>query len=201
MRRLPPSGSKTPLSQRRSRKGDSGRDIGPIKPGEHSTGARHRRRDALAAADGDAALRTKQPSGAECRLPALPADVGAHCEPAQHRASVRDAEDPRQPGRLLGERLAALEHGRALAAPRQLVGGREPAYPGADDDNHLVKRRLPLTRYSPQGLGSNCVTPAKEPGRLRYDAHVPISGVPATSTPAPGKPALLLGAFDIASVG
>jgi hypothetical protein len=30
---------------------------------------------------------------------------------------------------------------------------------------------------------------------------VPISGVPATSTPAPGKPALLLGAFDIASVG
>jgi hypothetical protein len=30
---------------------------------------------------------------------------------------------------------------------------------------------------------------------------VPISGVPVTSTPAPGKPALLLGAFDIASVG
>jgi hypothetical protein len=30
---------------------------------------------------------------------------------------------------------------------------------------------------------------------------VPISGVPATSTPAPGKPALLLGAFDIASLG
>src|ERR1700735_2790307 len=37
--------------------------------------------------------------------------------------------------------------------------------------------------------------------RRRYDAHVPISGVPATSTPTPGKPALLLGAFDIASVG
>jgi hypothetical protein len=31
--------------------------------------------------------------------------------------------------------------------------------------------------------------------------HVPISGVPATPKPAPGKPALLLGAFDIASVG
>ena len=30
---------------------------------------------------------------------------------------------------------------------------------------------------------------------------MPISGVPVTSTPAPGKPALLLGAFDIASVG
>ncbi len=30
---------------------------------------------------------------------------------------------------------------------------------------------------------------------------MPISGVPATSTPAPGKPALLLGAFDIASLG
>ncbi|MFZ0907093.1 MAG: alpha/beta hydrolase domain-containing protein [Mycobacterium sp.] len=28
-----------------------------------------------------------------------------------------------------------------------------------------------------------------------------MSGVPATSTPAPGKPALLLGAFDIASLG
>src|SRR3984885_8479311 len=37
--------------------------------------------------------------------------------------------------------------------------------------------------------------------RRRYDAHVPISGVPATSTLTPGKPALLLGAFDIASVG
>jgi Alpha/beta hydrolase domain len=37
--------------------------------------------------------------------------------------------------------------------------------------------------------------------RRRYDADVPISGVPVTSTPAPGKPALLLGAFDIASVG
>ena len=37
--------------------------------------------------------------------------------------------------------------------------------------------------------------------RQRYDADVPISGVPATSTPTPGKPALLLGAFDIASVG
>ena len=30
---------------------------------------------------------------------------------------------------------------------------------------------------------------------------MPISGVAVTSTPAPGKPALLLGAFDIASVG
>lgn len=30
---------------------------------------------------------------------------------------------------------------------------------------------------------------------------MPISGVPVRSTPAPGKPALLLGAFDIASVG
>src|ERR1700733_14983225 len=37
--------------------------------------------------------------------------------------------------------------------------------------------------------------------RGRYDAHVPISGVPATSTPTPGNPPLLLGAFDIASVG
>jgi hypothetical protein len=67
---------------RRSRKGDSGRDIGPIKPGEQSTGARHRRRDVLAGADGDEALRTKQPSGAECRLPALPAGAGPHREPA-----------------------------------------------------------------------------------------------------------------------
>jgi hypothetical protein len=31
--------------------------------------------------------------------------------------------------------------------------------------------------------------------------RVPTSGVPATATPTPGKPALLLGAFDIASVG
>ena len=35
-----------------------------------------------------------------------------------------------------------------------------------------------------------------------YAPHVPISGVPATSiTPAPGKPALLLGAFDITTLG
>ena len=34
-----------------------------------------------------------------------------------------------------------------------------------------------------------------------YDAHVATSGDVATCTPAPGKPALLLGAFDIASVG
>jgi hypothetical protein len=43
-------------------------------------------------------------------------------------------------------------------------------------------------------------------GWRRYDAHVPISGDAAAElspsvTPAPGKPALLLGAFDIASVG
>ena len=38
-------------------------------------------------------------------------------------------------------------------------------------------------------------------GRRRYDAHVPISGDAATFMPVPGKPALLLGAFDIASVG
>jgi Alpha/beta hydrolase domain len=48
---------------------------------------------------------------------------------------------------------------------------------------------------------SNCVTTAKGPGRRRYDAHVPISGDAATFTPASGKPALLLGAFDIAGVG
>jgi len=41
----------------------------------------------------------------------------------------------------------------------------------------------------------------RQKSRRRYDADVPISGVPVTSTPAPGKPALLLGAFDIASVG
>jgi hypothetical protein len=34
-----------------------------------------------------------------------------------------------------------------------------------------------------------------------YDAHVATSGDAATYTPAPGKPALLLGGFDIASVG
>jgi Alpha/beta hydrolase domain len=34
-----------------------------------------------------------------------------------------------------------------------------------------------------------------------YDAHVATSGDAATYRPAPGKPALLLGAFDIASVG
>jgi len=37
--------------------------------------------------------------------------------------------------------------------------------------------------------------------RRRYDAHVSISGDAATLTLVPGKPALLLGAFDIASVG
>jgi hypothetical protein len=42
---------------------------------------------------------------------------------------------------------------------------------------------------------------AHRPESPLYDAHVATSGDVATCTPMPGKPALLLGAFDIASVG
>ena len=49
---------------------------------------------------------------------------------------MRDAEDSRQSRGLFGERFTALEHHRLFPSPRQFVGGREPAYPRADDDDH-----------------------------------------------------------------
>jgi hypothetical protein len=110
---------------------------------------------------------------------------------------MSDAEDPRQSGGLLCERLTAVDDDRLRAAARQLVGRRESAYPCADDDDGVFPTYpIDVGRHREQ-LCHN----GERPGPRRYDAHVPISGDAATFTPVSGKPALLLGAFDISSVG
>src|ERR1039457_2852821 len=110
---------------------------------------------------------------------------------------MSDAEDPRQSRGLLCERLTTLDDDRLRAAARQLVGRRESAYPCADDDHGVFPTHpIDVGRHREQ----LCHT-GERPGSRRYDAHVPISGDAATFTPVPGKPALLLGAFNIAGVG
>jgi hypothetical protein len=58
-----------------------------------------------------------------------------------------------------------------------------------------------LTRSSGPRSAPTEADAARTAERRLYDAHVATSGDAATYRPAPGKPALLLGAFDIASVG
>src|ERR1700744_2168377 len=58
-----------------------------------------------------------------------------------------------------------------------------------------------LTRSSgPRSAATDAIA-AQIGERRLYDAHVATSGDAATYAPVPGKPALLLGAFDIAMVG
>src|SRR6202034_755054 len=58
-----------------------------------------------------------------------------------------------------------------------------------------------LTRHSGSQSAATDADAARADESRLYDAHVATSGDTATYTPAPGKPALLVGAFDIASVG
>ena len=75
---------------------------------------------------------------------------------------------------LLGERLAALQHDRALPAPRQLVGGRQCAHPRADDDDH-ARNRSSSERNAPPG-------PPSAPGaRRRGSARAARAARPRTS--------------------
>jgi hypothetical protein len=57
---------------------------------------------------------------------------------AQPRDGMGDAEDPRQPGGLLGADAAAFEHHDARPAARQLVGRGQPADAGADNDDVVL---------------------------------------------------------------
>src|SRR6185369_10248647 len=162
---------------------DSRRDLAPVEPGEHATGLLHRRGGALARTRGDEALDAEQPPRAQLRLPPLPSGAGLQRERAQLRAPVRDAEDPTQSRGLLGERLAALEHDRALPAPRQLVGGREPAHTRADDDNHAGNCLGRITA-SPNPARSGSI--ARNPASGNTSHHIERSATPACSSTTVG---------------
>src|ERR1700722_13155562 len=56
------------------------------------------------------------------------------------------------------------------------------------------------SKFRPRSAATDADAARRAESRL-YDAHVATSGDAATYTPAPGKPALLLGALDIATVG
>ena len=77
----------------------------------------------------------------ELPLPPLPARARLQRQLPQPRVAVRDAEDPRQSGRLLRADPDRLDHQDGGVAPRKLVGGREPADPGADDDRVPLQAR------------------------------------------------------------
>ena len=77
----------------------------------------------------------------ELPFPPLPALARLQRQLPQARVAVRDAEDPGQPGRLLRADPDGLDHQDGGAAPRKLIGGREPADPGAHDDGVPVQAR------------------------------------------------------------
>ena len=74
------------------------------------------------------------------------------------------------PADLLGERLAALQHDRALPAPRQLVCGREPAHARADDDDHARNRSSSERNASGFSIGARCPTPGISSSDARSEA-------------------------------
>src|SRR6201998_3303224 len=77
----------------------------------------------------------------------------------------------------------------------RLTHSTRPLNSSQDFARDLTRRPRP-TSYSRLGRHRNAISPAVAGTSSRYDSRVSI-----TVTPVPGKPALLLGAFDIASLG
>src|SRR6201998_4847343 len=77
----------------------------------------------------------------------------------------------------------------------RLTHSTRPLNSSQDFARDLTRRPRP-TSYSRLGRHRNAISPAVAGTSSRYDSRVSI-----TVTPVPGKPALLLGAFDIAGLG
>src|SRR6201996_6745989 len=77
----------------------------------------------------------------------------------------------------------------------RLTHSTRPLNSSQDFARDLTRRPRP-TSYSRLGRHRNAISPTVAGTSSRYDSRVSI-----TVTPAPGKPALLLGAFDVAGLG